>query len=194
VNRLRTALLEQAKTFEVAADAPRLGSLARATTLIETLVGDPSPARVIRRLARADLGEVPEIVAKTMSRAEALERSMAGIKWQLFEGVRKLPAARGEAGRTLVEELRGVLAIDEQATALAPKLVALEKQALALLTAPPVPSPVPGKIVTAAGWASEEIPGLSPSEARVRVAELEERSLKGEEIQVDLVVRTRKSS
>ena len=193
VNRLRAALLKQAESFEIADDAPRLQSLARATTLIEILIGGSTPARVIVVLAEADLGEVPEAVVKTMSRAAALERSMAGIKWELFESVRQLPAERGDEGRALVEELRAVLAIDEQATALAPKLEALEQRALELLTAGP-PKIEKRKVVAKPGWTFEEMANLSPREARDKLASIEQQSREGEEVRVDLVVRTRKTS
>ena len=177
-------------------DAPRLRSLERATKLIETLAGESTPARVIVNLAAADLGEVPEAVAKTMSRAEALERSIGGIKWELFDGVRKLPPPRGDEGRALVEKLCAVLAIDEQATALAPQLGALEKRALALLTDVPVPPVIvkPKKVAPEPGWAVESIPDLSPGDAREKLAEVERQRREGEEIRVDLVVRTRKPS
>ncbi len=198
VNRLRDALLMQAKTFDVPRDAPRLRSLDRATKLLETLAGASPHARVIAKLAAADLGEVPEAVAKTISRAEDLARSMAAIKWQLFEGVRKLPAERVAKDRSLIQELCEVLRVDEQAAALAPRLRALEQRALRLLTeAPPVTPPPPPVVEPKPvpdGWARQEIRGLSPQAARDKLDEVVRQSREGEEIQIDLVVKTRKPS
>ena len=192
VNRLRAALLTQVKSFDVAQDAPRLQSLDRATKLIETLVGDSVPARVIESLAQADLGEVPEAVVKSMTRADALAQAMDTTRWEFFETVAQLPESRGEQGTALVKELHEVLGIDEQATALGSKLAMLEKRAWDLIRivdpVPPPPDPPVGEVVV------RRFLDLEPKQALVELEGVVRQSEEGEEILVDLVVKTRKSS
>ncbi len=213
VGRLRAAFLAQAAAAGVADDAPRLESLARATTLLEALIAGTShhaarAARTIERLAAADLGAVPEAVAKTISRAGALERSMAAVKWQLFDSVRQLPAPKAERGRALADELRVALALDEQASPLAAKLEQLEQKALVLLTEPsflppdPATDPVTPPVVPAggpgtegddveSGWSEQRHPDLPLIEALDRLDDVRRESRDDQEIRVDLVVRTR---
>ncbi len=190
VNRLRTALLTRAKTFDVAQEAPRLQSLARATQLIETLLGASTHARAIATLAQADLGEVPEAVAKTLSRAADLARAVETTRWEFFDTAARQPGSRGEEGAALVQEVRQVLANDEQAEALGPQLDTLEKRAWDLISVvEPVPPPEPSPEIQVRRFSD-----LEPGKARAVLDDVVRQSQDDEEVRVDLVVKTRKPS
>ncbi len=205
VNRYRTALLARAKAFGVAPETPRLESIARATKLVEGLLAKTNPARVIARLAEADLGAVPEALTKTLSRAESLARAVETTRWEFFETAARLPDARGEEGKALVQDLSEVLANDEQAEALEPRLSNLENKAWKLISRVdpdpgpgpgPGPGPKPGTTPPPDPMQNtvRRFSDLKPAEARQRLVEIERQSKDGTEIRVDLVVKTRQTS
>ncbi len=123
--------------------AKRLRTANASRALVQSLTTLRGRAR-IEKLAELEPATSLEAMGTSIARAGDVADVLARTQWQLFEPLSRLADDRADDAQRLRRELAEVLAADEYAVALAPRLSDLVSRAANLLARLPVP-PTPGK-------------------------------------------------
>ncbi len=134
-------------------DTGRLATARAAATLVERLARESDDVNLVTVLAQAALPAADEVVAKSLSSAVDVARSVGQTQWSIVRGLHQVEQTNPDA-RAVLDELRSTAAFDEHAKPLAPVLRSTVDSAVQIITpvppttptppqAPPQPSPAP---------------------------------------------------
>ncbi|NMR20263.1 DUF6079 family protein [Cellulomonas fimi] len=102
----------------------RLATARRGASLLDALGRENDDTVLLQVLARADVPQEPQALAKSMSSAADVRAGLAGTDWDLIGSARRLPDGVGDA---ILTDLAAVAAQEELHAPLAPALRAASK-------------------------------------------------------------------
>jgi hypothetical protein len=122
----------------------RLDTAVEVDGLVSQLEQARSEVDAVKQLAGMQLKAKPAVLGASLKSAAGVANALDGQDWQtLLVGTRALADARKAEADRMWHELEESFTSDELGVALAPKLAALQKQAVQLLTRVPAPPPEP---------------------------------------------------
>jgi hypothetical protein len=120
--------------LDPASPTGRLATARRAADLLDDLVRKGPAVEIVERLARADLGESVDVVAKSISSAKDVAQALATAPWDNFDRIRRLSGTYAVEAEKILSRLSAVARDDESpVTSLADALRDAASVACALL-------------------------------------------------------------
>ncbi|MFF3819393.1 DUF6079 family protein [Streptomyces bluensis] len=129
---LRTALERNADSLglDLGSDEGRLGTARRAHDLLQDLVLAEGPLAVVRALASAEVGPVPDQarLATSIDTAKKVTEALKLATWDVFDMARTLREPYATEARTVFDSLHGAARADENSVSLPTALTRTRKE------------------------------------------------------------------
>jgi len=177
VTRLVVQVRDRAARYAAGTAGARQETAESAQALLAALV-QAEEADVVATLATSDLQTSEAAVGRALGQAKVCAEALEGGNWQLFDVMRTLGDQRADAGQLVIKRLVEALVSDEHVVSLKSRLDELQRDAMALLAAPPPPPPPPP---LPPGPGPVIIPPVSDGDISEVVEEKEQLHLKGAE-------------
>jgi hypothetical protein len=117
-------------------ETPRLKTAQAAQTLLNAML-QARDGRLVEAMAGVQLASSEEAIEKSVKKASSVLTTLAGVKWDLLEGVLKLNDERRDRAKAIWASIKDAFQKDEYAIALGPALQEAERNAVKLLTETP---------------------------------------------------------